>query len=216
MKRVCMKMMLLVALFIAPSQLTAQEGMTGSISILGMQTAFERLDSAGLAQGMDGMYFGAEGRFRFWKSSIGVRFLKGSLTQIGQTTAESVTEMVVTFGSQPAEWITFLAGPHMRSYQTETGPLNSTLWEGQIRIENRLVGRSLRSYIDMWRTFATNEDFSTLLGTGQGVEGGLIIIIPNIHLMIQLGYRVDRSKIPESVVRHTSEALFFALGFGGR
>ncbi len=204
----------LVAVVVA-TPVGAQTPLGWSVGLVGMSVRLER-ETPEVRQALDGFVFGGEGRIRLWKSELGVRYLRGSATQAAGDPSEQVVDAAFFVGSRPTDWLSFRAGPHLRRYPSVTGTARTVLWEGRIRLEGRLLGQTFRSYVEAWRAFSGSATLTSVLGSGQGIEGGMVLEIPRAHVLARAGYRVDRSSVPNPSEVSTLEALFIAVGIGRR
>lgn len=210
----------------------AQKPVTGSVAGIGMSVQLVR-ETELATETLTGFAVGGEGRIRLWKSELGFRYVRGSLKTSAGSTGDDIVETAVMVGSRPVHWLTVKAGPHMRSYASELGTVRWLLWEGRIRVEQRIMGAALRSYVEVWRTLSGGvnttapfgggpapaplpSDLSTPSGIGRGLEGGMILEIPGAPVLLRVGYSVDRSNMRDGSVVNTVEALLVTLGVGRR
>ncbi len=209
----------------------AQKPVTGSVAGIGMSMQLVR-ETELATETLTGFAVGGEGRIRLWKSELGFRYVRGSLKTSAGSPGEDMVEAAVMVGSHPVHWLTVKAGPHMRSFASELGTVRWLLWEGRIHVEQRIMGPALRSYVEVWRTLSGGvnmpaslggaapaplaSDLSTPSGIGRGLEGGMILEIPGVPVLLRVGYSVDWSNMQDGSVVNTVEALLVTLGVGRR
>ena len=208
----------------------AQKPVTGSVVGIGMSV--QLVQQTELAtETLTGIAVGGEGRIRLWKSELAFRYVRGSLKTSAGSPGDDIVETAVMVGSRPFHWLTVKAGPHVRSFASDLGTVRWLLWEGRIRIEQRIMGPALRSYVEVWRTLSGGVnmtaplgggpapapgDLFTSSGIGRGLEGGMILEIPGAPVLLRVGYSVDRSNTRDGSVVNTVEALLVTLGVGRR
>jgi hypothetical protein len=146
---------------------------------------------------------------------LGVGYLGGRLPETGSLPARDLVEGRLFLGAAPLPWLALTAGPLVRAYVTDSATERWVLWQAHARARGPVVGTTLETYLELWRSLSAHVDSGDPVDRVQGGEVGMVFRPPRRAFWMRLGYRIDDARLGGGARRETVEVVRLAVGTGG-
>ena len=141
--------------------------------------------------------FGGEGRIAVngWVFGLGLAEAQLKPAAGGGGTAPipqlDLVQGTAFVGGRPAPWLEITAGPVVRAYVTDATTERWVFWQARARFDAPIVVGQLATYLELWRTLASQVNLPIGAGRIQGGEAGVVFQPTQQRVWLRLSYRMD-------------------------
>jgi len=202
------------ALVLAASAASAQRPLTVELRADGAML-WVHSDTGLTPTSLRGPGFGGEGRIAVNGLLFGVGLLEGQLKPAGAAGTAPPLDLVqgtAFVGGQVLPWLELTAGPVVRAYVTDSTTERWVYWQARARFDAPIVVGQLSSYLEVWRSLASDVNLPTGAGRIQGGEAGVVFQPPRQRVWLRLSYRMDDALLGRPGANETVEAITLSGG----
>jgi hypothetical protein len=161
--------------------------------------------------------FGGEGRIAVNGLVFGVGLLEGQLKPTGASGGAAAPQLDLVqgtafVGGHVLPWLELTAGPVVRAYVTDSTTERWVYWQARARVDAPIVLGQLSSYLEVWRSLASDVNLPTGAGRIQGGEAGVVFQPPRQRVWLRLSYRMDDALLGQPGANETLEAITLSGG----
>ncbi len=194
----------------ASAQLTDRLSLSGAVFSTNLNTESATGEPLRLA----GISAGGSAAFVFGRMGLGIRYLEGSLSPSGGGTGRSLVEGEAMLSARALSWLTIKLGPHIRSFTQNNATQRWVFWEARLRTETELGTRRVTGSLEFWQILSGNVNTPEPFDGGKGIAGNLRWEFSERPLSLNLGYRIDRSRLGDGTRTEVLEHIVLGIGYG--
>ncbi len=203
----------IVALVGVIALLTPRSATTQTFEVGATAMSLRLTRESGTTATATGAAFGIEGRVRVQSVSLILRYHQGHLTGDSPLIDQDFVEGEAFVVVQPARWISFGVGPHVRAYVEPSGTERWLMWEGRLRLGAALLP-AVTGYLEGWRVLGADLNVAEALDSGYGLDGGLEIRLSGAPVGFLLRYRTEHAELGGGTRRETVEQIALGIRLG--
>lgn len=190
-----------LALLGATQRLRAQ---TLSVGALASEVISTRTSASGTVR-ETGIGWGVEATGAARQFALDLRYLQAHVAQ-GADSGRDVAEGEIVARFMPIPWFGIGTGAHLRAFITPAGTERWVMWEGRARLQARLLGPAVRSYVEGWRALHGSVSGGTL-DADAGMSVGLVVWPNEGRARARIEYEIDRGRLNGGAAEQVTEHL---------